>query len=147
MIRVIVSPDISTEPYRKGLVVILFVIFFLCPLTLLLLLIILPQWWWYISPCQPVQWNVKRSASWNRFVTLSLTSVTFKLLDSWIPPGKQLWFQPIATRTLRSSPFDTPSRKVPLTSAFPRQPCHSVFSVASAEYYAYFVGSCSYSAL
>ena len=123
----IVPLDISAEQYRKEMVLFFyFVVFFLSPPPFLLLLVTWPQRWQRISPYQPVQRNVKRSASLNQFGTLSSTSVICRELDSSISPGRQLRSRIIARQPLRFYPFVLVFWPVQLISDFPQQRCHSI---------------------
>ena len=120
---------LTSAPSRtvnKWLLFFSFVVFFFSPPPLLLLLVTWPQQWQRSSPYQPVQRNVKWSASLNQFGTLSSTSVICRELDSSIPPGRQLRSRIIARQPLRFYPFVLLFWPVQLISDFPQQRCHSI---------------------
>ena len=102
----------------------------------LLLLAIWPRRWQRISPCQSVQ----RNASWPQFVTLFLTSVIFKVLGSWIPPGNNYDSDNHAAditffyfrSTVLASAIDQRFPSTPLSLDFSLRLPQSIISTASA---------------
>ena len=87
-IRTIVPPNISIESYRKAMIAIIFfrrILSLSSSPSVTISDLTATVAVYFVMPTKSAECVVERIV--NRFVTLSLSSVTYKVLDSWISPG------------------------------------------------------------